>query len=175
MQLTASIKDCNAASSAAIWRLSKTALSRPGSKHPLELVQKNDYKKSFRTKEVEGTTKTYTLTGGGVQVALLRQGKASGRLVVLVQALTTPTLVAAAAAGSQPAGSFVQGTDVPAVIQVLHLLLHLLLHFPSLHSCPGIARKLLCCHCSSCEKPLQLCFEAKFFCRNATRQRPCRG
>jgi len=61
-----------------------------------------------------------------VQVALLRQGKASGRLVVLVQALTTPTLVAAAAADSQPAGSFVQGTDVPAVIQVIHLLLHLL-------------------------------------------------
>ena len=53
-----------------------------------------------------------------IQVALLRQGKASGRLVVLVQALTTPTLVAAAAADSQPAGSFVQGTDVPAVIQV---------------------------------------------------------
>ena len=53
-----------------------------------------------------------------VQVALLRQGKASGRLVVLVQALTTPTLVAAAAADSQPAGSFVQGIDVPAVIQV---------------------------------------------------------
>ncbi|KAL0028583.1 hypothetical protein WJX79_003483 [Trebouxia sp. C0005] len=51
------------------------------------------------------------------EVALLRQGKASGRLVVLVQALTTPTLVAAAAADSQPAGSFVQGTDVPAVIQ----------------------------------------------------------
>ena len=53
-----------------------------------------------------------------MQVSLLRQGKASGRLVVLVQALTTPTLVAAAAADSQPAGSFVQGTDVPAVIQV---------------------------------------------------------
>lgn len=53
-----------------------------------------------------------------LQVALLRQGKASGRLVVLVQALTTPTLVAAAAADSQPAGPFVQGTDVPAVIQV---------------------------------------------------------
>lgn len=53
-----------------------------------------------------------------MQVALSRQGKASGRLVVLVQALTTPTLVAAAAADSQPAGSFVQGTDVPAVIQV---------------------------------------------------------
>ena len=61
-----------------------------------------------------------------MQVALLRQGKASGRLVVLVQALTTPTLVAAAAADSQPAGSFVQGTDVPAVIQVIQLLLHLL-------------------------------------------------
>ena len=73
-----------------------------------------------------------------MQVALLRQGKASGRLVVLVQALTTPTLVAAAAADSQPAGSFVQGTDVPAVIQVLHLLLHLLLHFSSV-----IAFKLL--------------------------------
>ena len=55
-----------------------------------------------------------------MQVALLRQGKASGRLVVLVQALTTPTLVAAAAADSQSAGSFVQGTDVPAVIQVQH-------------------------------------------------------
>lgn len=54
-----------------------------------------------------------------MQVALLRQGRASGRLVVLVQALTTPTLVAAAAADSQPAGSFVQGTDVPAVIQVI--------------------------------------------------------
>lgn len=54
-----------------------------------------------------------------MQVALPRQGKASGRLVVLVQALTTPTLVAAAAADSQPAGSFVQGTDVPAVIQVI--------------------------------------------------------
>lgn len=53
-----------------------------------------------------------------LQVALLRQGRASGRLVVLVQALTTPTLVAAAAADSQPAGSFLQGTDVPAVIQV---------------------------------------------------------
>ena len=53
-----------------------------------------------------------------MQVSLLRQGRASGRLVVLVQALTTPTLVAAAAADSQPAGSFVQGTDVPAVIQV---------------------------------------------------------
>lgn len=53
-----------------------------------------------------------------LQVALLRQGKASGRVVVLVQALTTPTLVAAAAADSQPAGSFVQGTHVPAVIQV---------------------------------------------------------
>ena len=51
-------------------------------------------------------------------MALLRQGRASGRLVVLVQALTTPTLVAAAAADSQPPGSFVQGTDVPAVIQV---------------------------------------------------------
>lgn len=38
--------------------------------------------------------------------------------MVLVQALTTPTLVAAAAADSQPAGSFVQGTAVAAVIQV---------------------------------------------------------
>lgn len=57
-----------------------------------------------------------------MQVVLLRQGKASGRLVVLVQALTTPTLVAAAATDSQPAGSFVQGTDVPAVIQVCTLL-----------------------------------------------------
>jgi len=60
--------------------------------------------------------------------------------VVLVQALTTPTLVAAAAADSQPAGSFVQGTDVPAVIQVIHLLLH----FSSWIPCPGIAFKLLC-------------------------------
>ncbi len=81
--------------------------------------------------KTKGTPDTYALTGDGVQVALLRQGKASGRLVVLVQALTTPTLVAAAAADSQPAGSFVQGTDVPAVIQVIHLLLHLLLHFSS--------------------------------------------
>lgn len=52
-----------------------------------------------------------------MQVALLRQAKASGRLVVLVQALTTPTLVAAAAADAAP-GSFVQGTEVPAAIQV---------------------------------------------------------
>lgn len=52
-----------------------------------------------------------------MQVALLRQAKASGRLVVLVQALTTPTLVAAAAAEAAP-GSFVPGTDVPAAIQV---------------------------------------------------------
>ena len=52
-----------------------------------------------------------------MQVALLRQAKASGRLVVLVQALTTPTLVAAAAAEAAQ-GSFVQGTDVPAAIQV---------------------------------------------------------
>lgn len=58
-----------------------------------------------------------------MQVALLRQGKASGRLVVLVQALTTPTLVAAAAIDSQPAGSFVQGSNVPAVLQVcLHIV-----------------------------------------------------
>ncbi len=78
-----------------------------------------------------------------MQVALLRQGKASGRLVVLVQALTTPTLVAAAAADSQPAGSFVQGTDVPAVIQVIQLLLHPLVHFPSLTPGPGIAFKTL--------------------------------
>lgn len=57
-----------------------------------------------------------------LQVALLRQGKATGRLVVLVQALTTPTLVAAAAMDSQPAGSFVQGSNVPAVLQVcLHI------------------------------------------------------
>ena len=56
-------------------------------------------------------------------MALLRQGKATGRLVVLVQALTTPTLVAAAAMDSQPAGSFVQGSNVPAVLQVcLHIL-----------------------------------------------------
>ena len=43
------------------------------------------------------------------------------------------------------------------------LLLHPLMHFPSLLSCPGVALKLLCCHCSSYEKPLELCFEAKFF------------
>ena len=61
-----------------------------------------------------------------VQVALLGQGKPSGRLVVLVQALTTPTLVAAAAVTSQPAGSFVPGTDVPAVIQVIVCLILLL-------------------------------------------------
>lgn len=58
-----------------------------------------------------------------LQVALLRQGTASGRLVVLVQALTTPALVAAAAIDSQPAGSFVQGSNVPDVLQVcLHIL-----------------------------------------------------
>lgn len=47
-------------------------------------------------------------------MALLRQAKVSGRLVVLVQALTTPTLAAADAAP----GSFVEGTSVPAAIQV---------------------------------------------------------
>ena len=58
-----------------------------------------------------------------LQVALLRQAKASGRLVVLVQALTTPTLVAAAAADCQPPGTFVQGTAVPAAIQVTGYLI----------------------------------------------------
>ena len=48
---------CNAAAYAAIWRLSKAALSRPGSKHPLELVKKKGHKKSFRIKEAEGHQK----------------------------------------------------------------------------------------------------------------------
>ena len=64
-----------------------------------------------------------------MQVALLGQGKAGGRLVVLVQALTSPTLVAAATAHSQPAGSFVHGADVPAVIQVSSCHMH---HFCNL-------------------------------------------
>lgn len=53
-----------------------------------------------------------------VQVVLSGQDKASGRLVVLVQALTSPTLLAAPDAAT---GSFTQGTDVPAAIQVSHI------------------------------------------------------
>ena len=103
-----------------------------------------------------------------VQVALLGQGKPSGRLVVLVPALTTPTLVAAAAASSQPAGSFVPGTDVPAVIQVLvnnkpaHIL-HDVIQFLHIELCISLffmlEQYLSCCkamaHIICCTSPAQ--------------------
>ena len=87
-------------------------------------------------------------TNGHVQVALLRQAMASGRLVVLVQALTTPTLVAAAAADAAP-GAFVQSTDVPAAIQVTPCN-------TTLQRVSVPPQRLLCSqqsqHCFSCQK-----------------------